>query len=85
MTKKKTNRHKKPKQFFPRLDNAACAPVADLMISYCDSGDYFCDNGTSSNALAIHEGYVNEYKDQAAQYVIDKIGDCTAAAAAASR
>lgn len=66
-------------QYFPRLDNAACAPVADLMISYCDSGDYFCDNGTSPNALAIHEGYVNEYGTDAAQYVIDKIGDCVAA------
>lgn len=47
------------------------------MISYCDSGDYFCDNGTSPDALAIHEGYVQEYGAEAAQYVIDQIGNCS--------
>lgn len=49
------------------------------MISYCDSGDFFCDNGTAPDALAIHEGYVQEYGSQAAQYVVDQIGDCSVA------
>lgn len=66
-------------QYFPRQDNAACAPVADIMISYCDNEDFYCDNGTAANSLLIHEGYVQEYGDQAAQYVIDQIGGCTAA------
>lgn len=42
-----------------------------------DSQDFFCDNGTSPDALAIHEGYVLEYGSQAAQYVVDKIRDCS--------
>lgn len=33
-----------PMQYFPRQDNAACLPVAGKMISYCDSGDLYCDN-----------------------------------------
>lgn len=42
-----------------------------------DSGDTFCDNGTSPDAGAIHEGYVLEYGNEAAQYVVDKIKDCS--------
>ncbi|CAN8102024.1 unnamed protein product [Discula destructiva] len=60
--------------FFPRQDNQACKPIAPQMISYCDSGDYFCDNGTSADALTIHEGYVEKYGTEAAKYVIGKIG-----------
>ncbi|KAJ4422180.1 hypothetical protein N0V82_003149 [Gnomoniopsis sp. IMI 355080] len=63
--------------YFPRLDNAACEPVAQQFISYCDSGDYFCDNGTSADALAIHEGYVQEYGSEAATYVIEHIDGCS--------
>lgn len=50
--------------------------MADKMISYCDAGDYFCDNGTSADALAIHLGYVQEYGAQAVEYIVDKIGGC---------
>lgn len=46
------------------------------MISYCDPGDYFCDNGTSADALAIHKGYVQKYGAQTVEYVVDKIGGC---------
>ncbi|KAJ0118611.1 hypothetical protein J7T55_012863 [Diaporthe amygdali] len=63
--------------FFPRLDNAACLPVAEKMISYCDSGDYFCDNGTSADALTIHESYVQVYGVDAAEYVVDKVQECS--------
>lgn len=42
-----------------------------------DSGDTFCDNGTSPDAIAIHEGYVLEYGSEAAQYVVDKIEECS--------
>lgn len=46
------------------------------MISYCDSGDFYCDNGTSSDALAIHAGYVQKYGTTAAEYVISQIKGC---------
>lgn len=65
------------RQYFPRIDNAACLPVADNMISYCDSNDYFCDNGTTPDALTIHETYVQRYGTEAAEYAAGKIG-CTA-------
>lgn len=65
-------------QYFPRLDNKACFPAAEKMISFCDSGDYFCDNGTAANALEIHEGYVPEYGAKAVDYVVGKIDGCSA-------
>lgn len=68
-------------KYFPRQDNAACDPVAPVFISYCDSGDFFCDNGTASDAIAIHTGYVAKYGDAAAAYTIDKIGNCSGASA----
>ncbi|KAH8780290.1 cutinase [Diaporthe sp. PMI_573] len=60
--------------YFPRIDNAACLPVADKMISYCDENDYFCSNGTTPDALTIHQTYVQRYGTEAAEYVVDKIG-----------
>lgn len=33
--------------------------------------------GTASNALAIHEGYVQEYGTEAADYIIGQIGGCS--------
>lgn len=62
------------KQYFPRLDNAACLPIADKMISYCDFSDYFCDNGTAPDSLTIHQTYVQRYGTEAAEYAADKIG-----------
>ncbi|ROV98007.1 hypothetical protein VMCG_06955 [Cytospora schulzeri] len=64
--------------FFPRLDTTSCLPVADKMISYCDAGDFFCDNGTSTDALLIHESYALRYGAQIVEYVVDKIGGCDA-------
>ncbi|KAK7735530.1 hypothetical protein SLS53_007443 [Cytospora paraplurivora] len=58
------------------LADETCLPVADKLISYCDAEDYFCDNGTSADALAIHLGYVEEYGAQAVEYIVNKIGDC---------
>lgn len=51
--------------------------MADKFISYCDSNDYFCDNGTTPDALTIHETYVQRYGEQAAEYAADKIGCST--------
>lgn len=47
------------------------------MISYCDHGDLYCDNGTMPDALIIHETYVQRYGTQAAEYAAEKIG-CSA-------
>lgn len=46
------------------------------MISYCNSGDLYCDGGTGSNALAIHESYVDNYGAEAAAYVVSQIKGC---------
>ncbi|KUI63425.1 Acetylxylan esterase 2 [Cytospora mali] len=62
--------------YFPRLNNEGCIPVAEKMISYCDAGDYFCDNGTSADALSIHEAYVWKYGVEVVAYVVAQIGSC---------
>ncbi|PSS05187.1 cutinase-domain-containing protein [Coniella lustricola] len=65
--------------YFPRQDNGACKPVAPVFISYCDSGDLYCDDGTAADALSIHTGYVTKYGAQAGNYTVDKIGGCPGA------
>lgn len=48
------------------------------MILYCDAGDLFCDNGTSADALLIHESYAQKYGAQIVDYVVGKLGGCGA-------
>jgi hypothetical protein len=39
--------------------------------AFCDSNDTFCDSGTSTQ---VHLTYLNRYQDQAATFVLGKIG-----------
>lgn len=45
--------------------------LADKIQSFCDSGDTFCASGASINT---HLTYLNRYRNQAAQFVLGKIG-----------
>lgn len=59
--------------YFPRLDTASCDPIADKMISYCDSNDYYCDGGTS---IVVHANYVTKYHSEAVDFVVGLLGGC---------
>lgn len=39
--------------------------------AFCDSGDPFCDKGRN---LGVHSTYLNRHQDDAADFVLDKIG-----------
>ncbi|CAN8103920.1 unnamed protein product [Discula destructiva] len=58
--------------FFPRQDNAACDPVADQLVSYCDYDDYYCDAGTS---VQVHASYVERYHTESIDYILSTL-DC---------
>lgn len=45
------------------------------MVSFCDSPDPFCSNGTS---MATHQGYGREYGQQALQFVLSKLNSSSA-------
>lgn len=47
------------------------ADFADRTQAFCDSGDTFCDKGLS---IAVHSTYLNRHQDDAADFVLDKVG-----------
>ncbi|MFL6125557.1 cutinase family protein [Actinophytocola sp.] len=47
------------------------AGLADRIQAFCDSGDTFCDRGANT---AVHLTYLNRYRDDAAEFVLGKIG-----------
>ena len=55
---------------FPRVNTAACAPSANITQSYCNTGDEFCDSGTS---LQVHLSYVSVFGTQAAQFIMGRV------------
>lgn len=65
---------------FPRVDTGSCLPLAERIQSYCSEGDTFCDSG---NSILTHLGYVREFGDEAADFVVGRVGAGAAAAAAA--
>lgn len=57
---------------FPRTSVTGCKQYANRLQSYCDSGDAYCDGG---EYLAPHYEYVNNYGEEAAEYICDKASD----------
>ncbi|CAD6449436.1 dd70816e-6f43-4ec8-bd81-e9146605face [Sclerotinia trifoliorum] len=53
---------------FPRKNIASCP--AEKSISYCDTGDTFCDSGMS---VQVHLSYVTRYGTAAAKFITDKV------------
>lgn len=58
---------------FPRSNAQlrTLAGFADRIQAFCDSGDTFCDKGLN---LAVHSTYLNRHQDDAAAFVLDKVG-----------
>ena len=55
---------------FPRNNTAACASMASITQSYCNSNDTFCDSGSS---IPVHLSYVQVYGSQAAKFIEEKV------------
>ncbi|KAJ0152673.1 Acetylxylan esterase 2 [Colletotrichum tanaceti] len=55
---------------FPRQNTAGCDAVAKKMVSYCNTGDPFCDKGRS---LQVHLRYVQSDGDKATQFVVSQV------------
>lgn len=49
---------------------STCTAFTGITQSYCDSGDEFCDSGTS---LIAHLDYVTKYGTAATQFVVDTV------------
>lgn len=56
---------------FPRLNPDGCKCVDHKMMSICDAGDMFCEEG--GNSLAVHMSYVINWGDAAVDFVLSMI------------
>lgn len=65
---------------YPRRDvaNFNIANLAQRTKSYCDANDPYCAGGNLSTGLAVHLGYVKEYGNASADFVINQIKAYTA-------
>lgn len=59
-------------QLFKRNDTSICEGYADLLRSYCDTGDVYCDLGEDR---AVHRGYVEKYGDEVVKFVVKQFED----------
>ncbi|KAJ6445440.1 carbohydrate esterase family 5 protein [Purpureocillium lavendulum] len=51
-----------------------CKQYSDRLVSYCDTGDVYCDGGSNKK---VHGGYVGKYGDEVVKYVVDKYNAAT--------
>ncbi|KAJ4391096.1 hypothetical protein N0V93_004711 [Gnomoniopsis smithogilvyi] len=61
--------------FAARPVGFSCPLYEARMVSFCDSPDPFCSNGTD---MATHQGYGREYGQQALQFVMSRLNASTA-------
>ncbi|GJD03152.1 cutinase [Colletotrichum higginsianum] len=54
---------------FPRQNTAGCDAVASKMVSFCNTGDPFCDRGRN---VQVHLRYVQSDGDKATQFVVSQ-------------
>ncbi|GKT42945.1 acetylxylan esterase 2 [Colletotrichum spaethianum] len=64
---------------FPRQNTAGCDAVASKMVSFCNTGDPYCDSGRN---LQVHLRYVQSDGDAATQFVMSQVKAAKAQAAA---
>lgn len=71
-------------QLFARQDIAACAPYASKMMSWCNTGDVYCDKG---DVRAVHSSYFRLYTEDVTNFVVsmyEKSGGSTAPSGSAT-
>ncbi|KAG5927776.1 hypothetical protein E4U53_002803 [Claviceps sorghi] len=54
---------------FPRQDTDSCLRYANLISSWCDTGDIYCDSGKSA---AVHGQYFEKYGTDIIKFIVDK-------------
>ncbi|KZL74238.1 carbohydrate esterase family 5 protein (cutinase) [Colletotrichum tofieldiae] len=55
---------------FPRQNTAGCGAVASKMVSFCNTGDPYCDSGRN---LQVHLRYVQSNGDAATQFIMSQV------------
>lgn len=59
-------------QFAARPSGFRCPVFEDRIQAYCDSPDPFCSNGNDPDT---HQGYGDEYGDDALRFIINRLGE----------
>jgi len=54
---------------FERDDISACETLGDRVVSYCDTGDVYCDSGADR---AVHSLYLERYGDDVVKFIVDQ-------------
>lgn len=62
------------KQRFPRTNITVCQQYDSFTASWCDKNDAFCDDGDS---IAVHESYLETYKEAVTKFIVDKYTNAT--------
>lgn len=57
------------KKLVPRDGSDSCQRHDDRLISYCDTGDLYCDSGNDPD---VHITYVTTYASEMVRYVVDR-------------
>ncbi|PHH70021.1 hypothetical protein CDD82_7388 [Ophiocordyceps australis] len=60
---------------------SVCNQYSSRIVSYCDSGDVYCDSGNSN---AVHHGYLANYTDAAVDFILDRFHAASNSSAAPS-
>lgn len=59
-------------QIFPRDDNDACEEISDRIVSYCDTGDVYCDAGDGESDRDVHGAYIERYGDDVVDFIVER-------------
>lgn len=54
---------------FPRENTTSCLPLASHIASWCDTGDIYCDSGSS---LTVHGSYFANYTMDSVEWIVEK-------------
>jgi len=60
----------KKQGIIPHTTSQSCRAFASRIVSYCDTGDPFCDSG---NNMGAHMGVVTQHYSEAKDFIIKKI------------
>ncbi|KOS21794.1 Acetylxylan esterase 2 [Escovopsis weberi] len=69
------------KGIFQRNSTANCLKSKDKIISFCDTGDIYCDGGSN---LTTHHIYIDKYGSQMVDFIVDKYNTAKGAASGGS-
>ncbi|KAJ5808153.1 hypothetical protein N7474_009422 [Penicillium riverlandense] len=62
---------------FPRKNTTVCQQYDNIVASWCDKGDKYCDSGKGKKGLLIHESYLGIYNSTMVDYVVEKWKNAT--------